>query len=354
MKIGRWLVLGALMVATGLASLSCGPQTPNPVQLRVYNADSLILPFQEIEKNFEIQHPDIDVLVEGHGSIQVIRATTELDERVDVAAVADSQLIRLLMYDTPMKEKNGNYADWCIDFATNALGIAFTDHSQFASEISAGNWYEIMSHPEVKIGLSDPRIDSLGYRALMLMRLAEIYYRDTHLFERMLGGAFVMDLAVSDINGLTTITVPELLKPAQERVVLRTYSLQVLALLESGDVDYSFEYESVARQHGFRFLELPEAINLKSQDYADTYKQVRVTLEFKRFASVNPQFPGAPIVYGVTIPNNAAHPQQAVTFIEYLLGPEGRDILSRNFQPPIPATCDNVTRLPDTLRSRVK
>jgi molybdate/tungstate transport system substrate-binding protein len=352
MKIGLWLALTALIIASALTTPSCSPETRKPIQLRVYNADSLILPFQEIEKKFELQHPGIDVIIEGHGSIQVIRATTELGEKVDVAAVADSQLIRLLMYDTPMKEKNGNYADWCIDFATNAMGIAYTDRSRYASEISAGNWYEIMSRPEVKLGLSDLRIDSLGYRALMLMRLAEIHYHDDQLIERMLGGAFVTDLAISDMNGLTTITVPELLKPARERIVLRTYSLQVLALLESGDVDYSFEYESVARQRGFRFLQLPEAINLKSRDYAAIYKQVRVTMEFKRFASVNPQFPGAPIVYGVTIPNNAEHPQEALTFIGYLLGPEGREVLNRNFQPPlIPASCDNTSRLPDSLRS---
>jgi molybdate/tungstate transport system substrate-binding protein len=352
-KLFRYMVLIAAALAAAV-TLSCSPGAP-PLQLRVYNADSLIIPFQEIEKRFEFQHPGVDVLIEGHGSIQVIRAATELGEEVDVAVVADSQLVRLLMYDTPMKEKNGNYAHWCIDFATNALGIAYTANGRYAAEISADNWYQIMSRPDVKIGLSDPRIDSLGYRALMTLRLAEDYYRDSGIIDGMLGGAFVTGLKVSELNGLTTITVPEILKPSQNRVVLRTYSLQILALLESGDVDYSFEYESVARQHGLHFLRLPGAVDLSSQEYASAYKQVRVKMDYQRFASVNPEFPGALIVYGATIPNNAKHPQEAALFIEYLLGQGGQEVLKQYFQPPlVPATCDNSAGLPDELRSRFK
>lgn len=355
MRRVRQLVLPAIILMGAAASLSCSANSQKQVQLRVYNADSLIIPFQAMEKEFEKEHPDIDVLIEGHGSIQVIRAVTELGEDVDVAAVADSQLIRLLMYDTAMKEKNGPYADWCINFASNAMGIAYTNQSRYKGELSADNWYEIMSRPEVKIGLSDPRIDSLGYRSLMTLRLAESYYHNAQLIDKMLGGAFSTGLNISEKNGLTTITVPELLKPVQDRIVLRTYSLQILALLESGDVDYSFEYESVARQHGFNFLKLPVEIDLSSQDNVNGYNQVRVALDFQRFASVNPVFPGASIVYGVTIPNNAKHPQEAALFVQYLLGQGGRDVLGQNFQPPlISATCDNVSRLPDDLRSMDK
>jgi molybdate/tungstate transport system substrate-binding protein len=351
----RFLVIFIIVITILAISLSCGVENHKKIQLRVYNADSLIIPFLEIEKKFELLHPEIDVIIEGHGSIQVIRAATELGDDVDVAAVADSQLIRLLMYDTPMKDKNGNYADWSIDFATNSLGITYTDKSKYANEISVDNWYKIMSRPDIKVGFSDPRIDALGYRTLMMLRLSEIYYQDEQLINRMIGDAFVVGLEVSNLNGLTVITVPELLKPSNNRMVLRSYSLQILALLDSGDVDYSFEYESVARQHGFHFLALPDAINLRSQYYATTYSQVRIAMEFQRFASVNPQFPGAPILYGVTIPNSAKHPPQAVQFIKYLLNTEGRKVLNQNFQPPIvPASCDNAVRLPDELRSMFK
>jgi molybdate/tungstate transport system substrate-binding protein len=317
-----WILAIFILLTVITTQISCTNEKSNKIQLKVHNADSLIIPFQKIERNFETKYPEIDVIIEGHGSIQVIRAVTELGDDVDVAAVADSQLIRLLMYDTPMKEKNGTYADWCIDFATNSLGIAYTDKSKYAGDISAGNWYKIMSRPDVNIGLSDPRIDSLGYRTLMAMQLAQTYYQNDVLIEQMIGGAFETKLNFSNLNGLTTITVPEILKPAQNRIVLRTYSLQILALLESGDVDYSFEYESVTRQHGFHFLRLPEEIDLSSQGYADIYKKVRIAMDFQRFASVNPVFPGVPIVYVFRIMPNTRWKRLCLYSIYWVLKAE--------------------------------
>jgi molybdate/tungstate transport system substrate-binding protein len=335
--------------------VSCRSPGKGKVQLHVFHADSLIIPFEQIKKDFEKQNPGIDVLLDGHGSIQVIRAVTELNQDVDVAAVADSQLLRLLMYDTAMKNGNGPYADWCIEFATNAVGIAYTEISRYSDEITPGNWFDIMSRPEVKIGLADPRIDSLGYRALMSLELANGYYQQGNIFNQVLDKAFIQPLDVSISNGIAAITVPQLLKPAQSRIVLRSYSLQITALLESGDVDYSFEYESVARQRGLKFLELPSALNLSSADYASQYRQVKVNLDFQRFASVNPQFNGSPILYGITIPRNALHPYEASMFIQYLLGKEGQTILSRNYQPPlIPAVTDNNAKMPADLQPFVK
>ena len=49
---------------------------------------------------FEAQHPDVDVQVEGHGSIQAIRQVTDLHRPIDVVAVADESLIPDLMFRT--------------------------------------------------------------------------------------------------------------------------------------------------------------------------------------------------------------------------------------------------------------
>ena len=45
-------------------------------------------------------------------------------------------------------------------------------------------------------------------------------------------------------------------------ILLRGASIQLIALLESGDLDYGFEYESVIRQHGLKLLSLPDEVNL--------------------------------------------------------------------------------------------
>jgi molybdate/tungstate transport system substrate-binding protein len=345
------MILALLLISAASLS-SCGAENPNKIPLSVYCAGSLIVPFQAVEKAFEARYPEIDARPEGHGSIQVIRAVTELGEDVDVAAVADSQLIPLLMYNVDLPDSSGPCAYWRIDFATNALGIAYTPESSGSAEINDRNWYEIFNRPEVRIGLSDPRIDSLGYRALMTFQLAEDYYQDDSIFEKFMISGFTLGMKASSSKGITTISVPQVIQPISAKISLRTYSIQLLALLESGDLDYAFEYESVARQRGLRFLRLPPAIDMSSQDYSDTYHRVRVKMDFQRFASVAPAFEGMPIIYGVTIPGNALHRQEALTFLEFLLGPDGQRILRENYQPPlIPAVADFENRVPAALRS---
>ncbi|HNX29370.1 MAG TPA: tungstate ABC transporter substrate-binding protein WtpA [Syntrophomonadaceae bacterium] len=354
MSARKW-VYAFLLVAIILTATGCSRtdtrQDNGKVELKVIIAGSLMVPFQAIEKEFERDNPDIDVLLEGHGSVQAIRCVTELGDIADLTAVADTQLIPAMMYSTRIPGSDTPYADWLVKFSANRLGIAYKDESAYSSEINADNWYEIISRPDVSIGLADPRIDAMGYRTLMTMQLAEDYYSDNTIFERTIGDAFNPPLVVSEQGGDFNIIVPEIVKSNQSRVKLRSYSIQLMALLESGDLDYSFEYESVAKQRGLKFLSLPEAIDLSSPDYNKQYRQVEVNLDFKRFASVIPSFKGTQIVYGLTIPENAQHPGEAERLIEYVLSPDGRRIFEQCHQPLLATpVCDNVQALPESLQ----
>jgi molybdate/tungstate transport system substrate-binding protein len=60
--------------------------------------------------------------------------------------------------------------------------------------------------------------------------------------------------------------------------------------------------------HGLKYLELPPEINLGAINEAQTYQKVTVNTDYQRFATVNPVFGGTPIIYGMTIPNNAQNP----------------------------------------------
>jgi len=97
---------------------------------------------------------------------------------------------------------------------------------------------------------------------------------------------------------------------------------------------------------------LPAEINLSDTNYAATYKTVEVSLDFRRFKSVEPLFEGTPIDYGITIAANSTHQKEAARLIAFILGPEGQRICTENYQPPlIPPQCDNIDALPDILKS---
>jgi molybdate/tungstate transport system substrate-binding protein len=345
-----------LCLAVGLLFSSllsgCRPAPAEKTPLVVFCAGSLILPFGALEMAFESKHPEIDVLNECHGSIQVIRHVTELHELIDVVATADYALIPMLMYAVDDPDSGLPYASWAIRFATNRLALAYSPHSAYVDEINAGNWYELLTRPGVTVGIADPRFDASGYRALMALKLAESYYAQSGILDSVIQDQFTTPISVFQAGSMALITVPEILETVpQSPVVIRGASIQLIALLESGDLDYAFEYESVVRQHGLEWVPLPDQINLGSPQYTEQYQQVQVNLNFKRFASVQPFFRGEQIGYGITIPSNAPHPEAAQQFIAFLLGSEGQQIMADYYQPLLdPLTCDFPDLVPASLQ----
>lgn len=355
-------LLATLVAAAALFSVACsssgagdatGTSDAGKATLRVLFAGSLIIPFAELEKEFEAAHPDIDVNMEGHGSIQAIRIVGDLHEQADLVITADYRLIPMLLYQSKDPDSGLPYADWNAIFATNRIVLAYTADSAFADEVSAENWFEVINRPDVRLGISDPRMDANGYRSLMTVRLAEDFYSRPGLFADTFGGVFRVPIRESQTGEVHLITVPEILETKSgSHIILRPYSVSLLPLLQSGDIDYAFEYESVIRQHGFKYISLPPEINLGDSAQAAAYATVTVKLDYQRFASVKPEFVGDPIRYGATIPSNAPHPELAAELLAFLLGPAGQRIMAENYQPMItPALSDNFDKLPDAIKA---
>jgi len=342
-----------LSLACTLCLASCAPRrTP----LVVFAAGSLMVPFQQLEKAFEAEHPEIDMIGEYHGSIQVMRHVTELHEDIDVVATADWSLVPMLMYAVNVPGTDDPYATWTLGMAGNRLGIAYRPDSRYADEINASNWWEILARDDVRVGLSDPRFDAVGYRALMILALAQDYYDQPGLFGRAVHGQFRSPLRLSVREDGYLIEVPEVLEttPAAH-ILVRGSSVGLIALMEAGEIDYAFEYESVIKQHGFEYLELPPELNLGDPALAEAYGRATVSLDMQRFASVEPRFRGEPIKYGITIPTNAPHPAEAEAFVAFLFGPQGKAIMEANAHPLyLPPEADHPESLPPSLEGLVQ
>jgi molybdate/tungstate transport system substrate-binding protein len=315
-------------------STSANIEAAEKTKLVVFAAGSLIVPFQELEQAFEKAYPDIDVQMEYHGSIQVIRRVTEIHELIDVVATADAALIPQLMFSVQDQSTGKPYADWYIRFASNEMALAYHPKSRYAAEINSQNWAEVLARPDVRLGLSDPRFDALGYRALMAFALQEELLENYELFKPMFTDQFTYPVTIFREEKQAQIHVPEILETVRgSHILMRGASIQLVALLESADIDYAFEYISVIQQHGLQILPLPDQVNLSQQDWDDFYKQVEVALDFKRFSSLQPRFVGERIGYGITIPSNAPQPEAAQDFIAFLLGDEGRAVMEKNYHP---------------------
>jgi molybdate/tungstate transport system substrate-binding protein len=182
----------------------------------------------------------------------------------------------------------------------------------------------------------------------MTCQLAGLYYGNQSIFEGVMG-SFSPRITVSEGNGTYVIKVPEVIRPLKAAVLGSAIAL--IATVQSGDIDYAFMYQSVAEQHGLRFIQLPPELDLSSDAYKKLTAGLSVNIEFQRFATVAPVFECQPISYGITIPKNAPHPDLAVNFIKFILSDTGRKIFDECKQPLIiPPLADEPSRLPSDLR----
>ena len=266
----------------------------------IFHAGSLTVPFAEIEKRFEAKHPGVDILREAGGSTKMARMISEVGKPADIMASADFKVI-----DNTLMPK---FADWNVRFASNQLVLCYTENSKDADKINADNWYEILATPGVIWGHSDPNLDPCGYRSLMVLQLAEKYYHQTGLYEKLLAN-----------------------RPEKN---VRPKSVELVSLLKTGNMDYAWEYLSVAVQHQLKYVILPAEINLGDYRHDDFYKQAKV--------EVTGQTPGTFITrtglsctYGLTMIKAAPNPPAAAAFLAYLLSSDGGlAILKDMGQPP--------------------
>jgi len=270
-------------------------------ELVIFNAGSLTLPFEKMENEFEAQYPKVDILREPAGSVQCARKLTELKKPCDIMVSADFTVIdRFLIPE---------YADWNVRFATNQLVLCYTETSKYADIITQSNWYDILMSKGVVWGHSDPNLDPCGYRSLMVLQLAEKYYQNPELYQKCIDN-----------------------RPKEN---IRPKSVELVSLLQTGNMDYAFEYLSVAVQHNLKFVRFPDEINLGAPDWADFYGNARVKISGEKPGEYT-EIQGEPIVYGVTLLNNAPRKDIAVVFLEYFLNPEGGlRILDEMGQPPL-------------------
>jgi len=280
----------------------------------VFHAGSLTVPFAEIEKAFEKQYPDVDVLREAGGSTKMARMISEVGKPADIMASADYKVIDNNLIPA--------FADWNVRFATNQLVLCYTDQSRYADQITADNWYEILQKEDVVWGHSDPNLDPCGYRSLMVLQLAEKFYGIDGLYDNILAN-----------------------RPQKN---IRPKSVELVNLLKTGNMDYAWEYLSVAIQHELKYVVLDDHINLGNYKYDAFYKQAHVKVTGKKPNTWITKT-GQSCTYGITMIKDAPNPDAAIAFLQFLLSPDhGLKTLEQMGQPPfIPA------RIPDPQMAKL-
>ena len=316
MRVTGLTFLGVVMLTAAALAEPSG-------KLVIFHAGSLSVPFKAMETAFEKQYPKVDIQREAGGSTKMARLISEVGKPADIMASADYVVI----------DKNliPNFASWNVRFATNQMVLCYTDKSRYADQINSDNWYDVLQKKDVVWGHSDPNLDPCGYRSVMVLQLAEKFYKKPGLTDALIAN-----------------------RPAKN---IRPKSVELISLLQSGHMDYAWEYLSVAVQHGLKFVTLDNHLNLSDYKLTPFYKNARVKVTGKKPGTFIERV-GKSITYGITMIDKAQNKEAAEAFLAYMFDPEGGlKVLKEMGQPPfvpVRTTSDGMSKLPASLKKFVE
>jgi molybdate/tungstate transport system substrate-binding protein len=311
--------------------------------LIVYRAGSLTRAFKPLIEAFTCQ-TGIQVKDSAMGSVDAGRQITAGGEKCDLYAPADYLDIDLFM-------KPAGYADFNIVFAHGRMVLTYSArglaarklpsiaeagskpfHSPDSIPKAAKNWYQILTMSNVAIGGGNWFLDPGAYRAPMIFQLAEEYYKASNLYNNLLGHLVIMGQNSGALGK---------------------------------QFDFQFTYEHNARATAgsdpdYRYVDLPDELNLSDPGKDAYYRQHAVvvlpglgTARSARTIAV----PGSRVAWGITLLKDAPNKQNAIKFLQLLLGPAGTAALKENGPDPLsPALVSAVDlhKIPESLRPLVK
>lgn len=253
--------------------------------LVIFLAASLAKPLQPVLDDFS-SRTGIVIQRESGASLEHVRKITELHRVPDILWLADADVFPKMLVP--------KYAAWYAEIARNRMVIAYTSKSKHANDINGTTWTRILRRDDVAVGRTDPNLAPAGYRTLLLFQLAERYYHAPGLAQSLLEHA-----------------------PTRN---IRPNAAELAALLATGELDYIYDYQSVAEANGFRFVQLPTAIDLGDPAHAADYAKATVTVRGAGAGSTT-TVAGEPILYGLAVPLAAPHRAAAARFLDFLTSP---------------------------------
>jgi molybdate/tungstate transport system substrate-binding protein len=296
-----------------VAACARGDAGRDEMPIVVYTAASITRPMRAVLDSFA-RRTGARYEQESAASLELVRRVTDLHATPDVMALADPDLFPSLL--------EPRFTRWHALFGRNRIVIAYTARSRGASSMNANSWWQVLARPDVQVGRADPNTDPSGYRTLLAWQLAARHYGIPDLEARMLRAA-----------------------PARN---VRPREAEQVALLQAGELDYIWTYESLAALMGLRYLKLPDAVDLGSPADSAAYVFASTRVLGKR-AGDTLTVRGRPILFGVTVPTSAPHAAVAERFVAFLLSPEGRRILRREHFDALDAPTFVGTNVPVAL-----
>lgn len=296
---GRLLIFGAVLLVLVLLSTGA-PAADRPVMRVAYAGSMGAVMDDTLGPDFARTHA-VRYQGVGQGSYALARLIAGRQLQADVFVGITPGPMRVL--------QKAGLVGHAVPVASTRMVVIYSPGSRFAADFAAAArgdkpWYEVLHEAGLRLGRTDPAIDPQGANALLTLQLAEQYYQQPGLLEKVAG---------------------PLRNPRQ---IFAETSL--MSRLEAGQIDAAVGYLSAAQSHHLPTIDLPPEIDLAHPAMQDSW-YARAEIELPGGKTLRAQ----PLVFYAAVPSNARAPRQARDFIRFLRSGQGQAVLREHgYDPP--------------------
>ncbi|KGD72596.1 ABC transporter substrate-binding protein [Tatumella morbirosei] len=202
--------------------------------------------------------------------------------------------------------KDAGLIDNAVPVASTSMVIAYNPKSKYAAEFAAansrndGSWLKVLATPGLQFGRTDPYLDPKGQNIVFTLLLAEKYYKQPGIANKILGG--VQNPRQVNLEG------------------------GLLTRLESGQVDAAAGYESEVISAKLPYLKFPDEINLSNPDMEKQWYDT-VSFTIKDSKGQDKVLHTQPLVYYAAVLKNAPNGvAQGEKFVDFMRSAQGQKL----------------------------
>ncbi|EJL88869.1 extracellular solute-binding protein [Pantoea sp. GM01] len=205
--------------------------------------------------------------------------------------------------------KDAGLIDDAIPVASTSMVVAYSPKGKYAQQFaqakgSDASWLKVLATPGIKFGRTDPINDPKGQNIIFTLLLAEKYYQQPGIADKIMGG--YQNPAQTHLEG------------------------GLLTRLESGQVDAAAGYESEVISAHLPYVALPDEINLSNPAMAKQWYDT-VSFNVKDSAGKDKVLHTQPLVYYAAVLKNAPHGAAAgQAFVDFMLSQPGQALFKQN------------------------
>lgn len=289
-SVAHLRLASVLLLAFGAG---CAPKDAARSETTIFAAGSLARPLRAALDSIEASGGGT-VRLEIMGSRELLRAITSLGRTPDLVVSADADELEAVLIPSWVSSSTV--------FARNRVVLALSPKRAISDTVTTINWADVASSGALRIARADPGRAPLGFRTQMVWQLAESSLQRPGLAAR--------------------------LAAASPQELVRGNESDLAALLESGDADAAWCYESLARSLNVPYVRIGDAVDLGSDADSVSYRSASV-----RIPGATPgdsiTVTGTPIRYAIAVLTKAPDVIGATMLRERLLDSASVRIMRR-------------------------